>query len=97
MNKKLPKVYVSPINKDLRNNKDIFYSSNKEIRNKDDNILKKVNEIFANPHHVYKSNVHIITSKGSFDTVIVGKNNNLLLTLEGNRININDIIDIERL
>ena len=95
MNKDLPHVYVSPINKDLKNNKDVYYSSLKETRNVD--VVKKINEIFASPNHVYKSKVKIITSNGSFDTIIVGKTNNNLLTLTGSRVNINDIIDIERI
>ena len=43
MNKDLPHVYVSPINKDLKNNKDVYYSSLKETRNVD--VVKKINEI----------------------------------------------------
>ena len=96
MNKNLPKVFVSPINKELRNNKDVFYSSNPP-KNTNINIPQKINEIFANPHHVYKSKVHITTNNGSIDSVIVGKNNNYLLTLNGEKININDIIDLERI
>ena len=96
MNKNLPRVYVSPINKELRNNKDVFYSS--ESRHESNiNIPQKINEIFANPHHVYKSKVRITTKDNSFDTVIVGQNNHELLTLDGSRININDLIDIERI
>ncbi len=98
MNKNLPKVFVNPINKELRNNKDIFYSEQKSPQNLNSvNIDQKINEIFANPHHVYKSNVHITTSNDSFDTILVGKTNHELLTLDGNRIKIRDLIDITRI
>ncbi len=98
MNKNLPRVYVNPINKELKNNKDIFYSKQNDVRgNPSGNIMQKINEIFANPHHVYKSKVNIVTKDNSFDTIIVGKNNRDLLTLNGEAININDIIDIKRI
>ncbi len=98
MNKNLPKVYASPINKTLTNNKDIFYSSKNESRNlNSNNIPEKINEIFSNPHHVYKSNVSITTKDSTFTATIIGQNGSNLLTLNGERININNIIDIERI
>lgn len=98
MNKNLPKVYASPINKTITNNKDIFISSTENTRTLSSiNIPEKINEIFANPHHVYKSNVLITMKDTSFNTTIVGLNGHNLLTLNGERININDILDIERI
>lgn len=98
MNKDLPKVYASPINKVLNNNKEVFVSSDKENRSiKSENIPQKINEIFASIHHVYKSKVRITTNNDDFITTIVGKTGNDLLTLNGEKININDIVDIERM
>ena len=46
---------------------------------------------------MYKSKVRIRTNIDGFETNIVGKTNNYLLTLDGKKININDIITIDRL
>ncbi len=97
MNKNLPKVYANPINKTFSNNKEVFLSTT-EVRNvKMDNIPGKINEIFASPHHVYKSKVEIRMGNDVINTVIVGKTNNELLTLNGEKIKIKDIDYIERI
>lgn len=98
MKKDLPKVFANPINKELKNNNDIYYSYSREERHSSQgNILDKINYIFASPHHVYKSLVLLKTKKGQLKTTIVGKSGNFLLTLNGEKINILDIIDIERI
>lgn len=96
MNKDLPKVFVNPIDKELKNTQEYFYS--KEVRSipKMEDIPRKINEIFASPNHVYKSRVRIFTDH-EFDSVIVGRANNYLLTLEGNKIRISDIKKIEKI
>lgn len=95
--KDLPRVFASPITKELNNNKRVFTTSSEEFREyKQENVLQKINEIFANPHHVYKSNVHIKTTNDELDTIIVGRTNTNLLTLSGERINISSIVAIER-
>ena len=98
MKKELPKVYANPIEKPLNNNKDFFYSGNNQDRSYDrEDVVRKINEIFASKSHVYKSKVKINTLNDSFDTVIVGKSGNSLLTLDGKRVNINEIIMIDRM
>ena len=86
MNKNLPKVFANPINKKINNNKDIYINIESDrVLIKDENILKKINEIFASPHHVYKSKVRIRTNVDDFETNIVGKSNNYLLSLDGKK------------
>ncbi len=98
MHKDLPKVYANPINKTLNNNKEIFYSNNSHSRSVNTiDITKEINNIFASSHHVYKSKVHIKTVNDEFDATIIGKSGNNLLTLSGEKININTIEDIKRL
>ena len=98
MNKDLPRVYANPIDKDIRNNTDIYYGKNEENRSsKQVNVYEKINKIFASPHHVYKSNVLVKTKNGDSKTTIVGKAGNYLLCLNGDKINMLDIIDIERI
>lgn len=98
MKKVLPRVYANPIDKDIRNNTDIYYGKNGEVeKEKNINVYEKINQIFASVHHVYKSNVLIKTNKGELKTTIVGKSGNYLLTLNGDKINMLDIVDIKRI
>ena len=98
MNNKLPKVYANPINKEINNNKDIFYSNLKQERtiNKE-SIYRQINEIFASSHHVYKSRVAITIDGVTKEETIIGEANNYLLTIDGKKINIAKIEDIKRL
>ena len=98
MKKDLPRVYANPIDKEIRNNNDIYYGKSSETRNdKKVNVYEKINQIFASPHHVYKSNVLVKTKNGEIRTTIVGKSGNYLLTLNGEKINMLEINDIERI
>lgn len=100
MDKKLPKVYQNPINKDINNNLDYYVSdsNNREIPNTEENIINKINAIFKSPTHVYKSNVKIkLIDNSEIDATIVGKVNNYLLTLNGEKININKISQIDKI
>lgn len=99
MKKELPNVFVNPLDKDINNTQEYFYSEkNLEERSSDINsVLTKINRIFNSPYHVYKSRVKITTRSGIFESDIVGKSNGKLLTLNGDAIKMVDIIDIERL
>ena len=98
MKKDLPSVYANPIDKEIRNNNDIYFGKPNEVRSANKvNVYEKINQIFASPHHVYKSNVSIHTRNGEIKTTIVGKSGNFLLCLNGDRINMLDIVDIERI
>ena len=44
--KELPKVYVSPIDKDLRNNKDMFYSKLLDPKKDTKDIMREIDKIF---------------------------------------------------
>jgi hypothetical protein len=95
MNDKLPKVYAVPIEKEIKNNKEIFRSDErKEYGTKiDKNDIQK---IFNDRTHVYKTRVLIKTINTEKEVDIVGLQNNNLLTLNGEVININDIIEIKK-
>lgn len=97
MDRNLPRVYANPINKTLNNNEEVFYSTNRSysVLPKED-IPRKINEIFASPNHVYKSKVIITTKDKEFEAVIVGKKDERLLTINGENINIRDILNIEK-
>lgn len=108
MEKKLPKVFANKIEKEINNNENCFYSSDKkeehaEIKNDENvensiinesNIVQKINSIFNSPRYVYKANVKITTNDDVFTKRIIGKNRDNLITMENELIPISNIIDI---
>ena len=89
----LPKVFQNSNIKNT-NRVDLYYS--KEITKQKPyiNINDKINNIFKDKSFVYKINVTITTKDNQFDTSIIGKTYNNLITLDNKLINIKDIIDI---
>jgi len=96
--KELPKVFANEIDKDINNTQELFYGGIRSIKKTDgESIIKKINNIFSSPNHVYKSKVKITYKDRDEIHTIVGKTNINLVTIEGNMIKIVDIIDIERI
>ena len=96
--KDLPKVFANQINKKIDNSQDMFYGSDRSFSKKDNISLdRKINNISSSNHHVYKSNVRIITKDNDLEKVIVGRTGNSLITIDGELININKIVDIEKI
>ncbi len=95
MNKKLPNVYAVPITKELKNNKEIFKSSEGGMRSTPITDAE-INKIFNDKTHVYKTKVQITTSKGVKEVDVVGETKTSLLTLSGETINKQDILNIKK-
>ena len=95
--KDLPNVSAFPIEKKLNNSQERFYGTENILNSKPVNVISKINQIFASNNHVYKSRVRIKLKNDITEKVIVGKTNTQLLTLNGEKIRITDIIDIERI
>ena len=89
---KLPKVYANTNLGNIRNNETIYYANKKSIVQ---NIDYKINQLFKSSKYVYKIDVKITTSKSINTYRIIGKSNNYLITINNEKIPINDIIDIE--
>ncbi len=102
MEKKLPNVYVNNSAENVNgNNKSVYYSfldNKKKNVNKKYNsidIRNKINEIFNRSEYNYKAKVNIIYSNGEEkEEIIVSKNYDYLLNIKGERILIDNIIDI---
>lgn len=94
---KLPKVFANPINKEINNVQSTYYDSGERTSPNPQNINRKINEIFAQKSHVYKSRVKITFKDHTEEKTIVGKTNMNLLTINGEMIKITDIIDIEKI
>lgn len=97
--KDLPRVFANKINENINNTQEIFYGNDRKIlkNNNSLSIVKKINNIFASSNHVYKSRVRITLKDMEIEKVIVGKTNVNLITIDGELIKINDIIDIEKI
>ena len=93
--KKLPKVYVSPIDKDLQNNKQLFYSKLSEESQNTKSVIQKINDIFHSRNFVYKKDVLVTTKNGSKVISLVGRTNDALLSLDKEKILISDIMEIK--
>lgn len=100
MKNELPKVYANNINKKFNNTQDLFYGleNNRNISEKlsFNDLIKKINEIFNSPNHVYKSKVLVTINGKEEEKTIVGKNENSLFTLDGEVISLNSIWNIKK-
>lgn len=96
--KDLPKVFANKIDENINKSQNLFYGSERNIsKGNNINIDKKVNDIFSDIHHVYKSRVRISTNTDILEKTIVGKTKTSLITIEGELIPINSILDIEKM
>lgn len=99
--KKIPEIYVNKINKKIDNNKEVFYSYKdndeiiEEIKPLDEYTLqKKINKLFRSNDFIYKKKFHIKTKNEEKDYIIISKSYDYLLTIDGTKIMIKDIIEI---
>ena len=95
MNKNLPNVYAVPIEKKLNNNADV-YRSDKSLDREESISVNEIDKIFNSKEHVYKTRVQIKTKTDSKDVDVIGRTNQSLLTLDGQTIAIQDIVEIKK-
>lgn len=94
----LPSVSAFEIKKKLNNSQERFYGKNSIPGETDnENVIVKINKIFASKNFVYKSKCRIYLTDDIKECIIVGRNNNYLLTITGEKIKISDIKNIEKL
>ncbi len=94
--KNLPKVSAFAIDKKINNYQEAFYGKSEERHAYKGNIVNKINEIFASSSHVFKSRAKITLKDDIVERTIIGKTGTYLLTLSGDKIPINEIMDIEK-
>ena len=59
-------------------------------------LIKKLNEIFESPNFVYQADITILYKNGeNIKEKVIGIKDDYLITLEGNKINLNDIYNIK--
>lgn len=98
----LPNVFQNNNIKYEDNSQDLFYSKNNTNTNTNTrkqptkvDINTQIKNIFSSTSYVYKINVIITTTSKTFETTIIGKSNNYLITINNELISIKDIIDIK--
>lgn len=96
MKKELPRVYG--LNVDHDTNSKMSYNKFEEEKKErfvyETTVPQKIKEIFNSVNYIYKVDVIIETKEGSFKKRIIGRTNNYLITIDNERIAIDDIIDI---
>lgn len=99
--KKIPEIFVNKINKKIDNNKEVFYSYKdtdeiiEEPKRLDEySLQRKINELFRSNDFIYKKKFHIKTINEEKDYIIISKSYDYLLTIDGTKIMIKDIIEI---
>ncbi len=100
--KKLPEIFVNNINKKISHNDEVYYSY-KDNNTNDEIITKKyslnemqniINDLFKSNDFIYKKKFHIKTTNMEGDFIIISKSYDYLLTIDGNKIFIKDILEI---
>lgn len=88
---------MSKISNMYKNNQSKFITNNKEycyLENIKD-IRKKFDEIFVDKSKMYKYKVLIQTKNNQYKTYLIGKTDEYFVTVNDEKININDILSIE--
>jgi hypothetical protein len=101
--KKLPEIFVNNINKKISHNDEVYYSY--KDNNTNDEIIKKkyslnemqniINDLFKSNDFIYKKKFYIKTTNMEGDFIIISKSYDYLLTIDGERIYIDNILEID--
>ena len=96
----LPKVFINKIDKNIKNNKESYYYKGNEpiiIDDADINVKETINEIFNSDSFVYKTKVTIKFKNGKSKVYeIVAMKNNELISIDGDKIKVDDIVNIKK-
>ena len=95
--KKLPNLYTNSFDKKIDNSLEYIKVNNREENTSLslNELNKKINNIFKSKNYIYKIKVEISLKDNVFETYLIGKTNNSLITLDNKIININDIENIK--
>ncbi len=98
VDKKLPEVFANPIQKEFHNVQDVYYEGMRPSQRKNSvqDVVSKIRDIFSSKDFVYKKEVVLTMADGVMDTVVVGRTEQSLLTMNGEVIPIASIFDIEK-
>lgn len=89
--KKLPNIYKNEINKNIKNNKTVCHLSESREPIQKDNIQEILNKIFNGLGYSYNIPVIIETINKNYQTSLIARTNNNIITLDNEVIPIADI------
>ena len=104
MKDKFPEIFKNKVDKIKSKVQKEFYYHNSDESNTDKRevkidkmtLLKKIESIFSRPDYVYQADITILYKNGeNINKIIVGIKDNYLLTIEGEKIYIDDIYYIK--
>ena len=87
---RLPEIYKNSINKKINNNQEMDIVSSNLYNN-----LYILDEVFKKGTYPFSKDLIIKTKNKVYDTNLINRNNNCVRTIDGDIINIEDIIDIQ--
>lgn len=95
--KKLPEIYKNNINKNINNNKKmcILKNVNEEIKEKTVNIEEILSKIFNGIGYSYNIPILIETKNKKYETSLITKTKNNVVTIDNDIIPINEIVNIK--
>ena len=95
--KKLPKIYQNKITKKINNNKTVCYltEENEDTDYQIPTIIDKIEEVFSGFGYSYNIPVTIKTPNKVYNTSLIAKTSNNIITLDNDIIPISDIIDFQ--
>lgn len=97
MMKKIPKVYVNPINKDIDNEQKYFRSGNINSNYSKGISLYDIDKVLNSNKHIYRSKVRLNINNNYVEKIIVSRSNNYLITIDNEKIPISNIFSIEEI
>lgn len=92
--KKLPQIYKNKINKKINNNKEYCYLKNNTSEDIEYIITEKLNSIFHGVGYPYNKTVEIITKDKTYQTSLLTRTKNSVITINDETIPIKDIITL---
>lgn len=97
--KKLPEIYKNNFTKKIKNNREVCYLRNEDVISTLSNISieEEINNIFSGIGYSYNIPVEIVTNKKVYNTSLVAKTRENVVTLDNEIIAIGDIKSIKRL
>lgn len=93
---KKPEIFKPIIEHKLNNNKNTYYSFiNEERKEVKEDPVDTLDRLIKNNSYIFNKNIKIVTKDKEYNTKIAGKIGKKVITLDGDSINIDDIILIE--
>lgn len=95
--KKLPKIYQNEITKKINNNKTVCYLKEEPLDPYTGipTILEKIEQVFSGYGYSYNIPVTIKTTSKTYNTSLIAKTGNNIITLDNDIIPISEIIDFQ--